>query len=85
MDGSTPDRPLLSGDITRTVIGAFYQTYNELGPGFPEFVARRALAITLRGLGLDVLEEAVFPVRFRDHEVGRFRVDLLVSRSVVWR
>jgi GxxExxY protein len=70
-------------DVTGAVIGAFYRTYNELGPGFPEFIARRALAITLRDLGLEVEEELLLPVRFRGREIGRFRADLLVSSLVI--
>jgi len=63
---------LVFGDLTNAIIGAFYQTYNELGPGFPEFVAR-----------LDVVEELMLPVRFRGHEIGRFRANLLVADTVI--
>jgi GxxExxY protein len=74
---------LVFGDLTNAIIGAFYQTYNELGPGFPEFVARRAFAIALKGAGLDVVEELMLPVRFRGHEIGRFRANLLVADTVI--
>ena len=83
MTGCSPDQHLASSDLTHAIIGTFYRTYNELGPGFPEFIARRALAIALRDRGLEVLEELLLPVHFRGHEIGRFRADLLVARTVI--
>jgi hypothetical protein len=49
-------RALLHGDVTDKVIGAFFDTYNELA-GFPEFVLRRAMAIAIRERGLAEVEE----------------------------
>jgi GxxExxY protein len=83
MEDGSPAQRLASGSLTQAIIGAFYGTYNELGPGFPEFIARRALSITLRDLGLEVLEEFLLPVRFRGQEIGRFRADLLVAGTVI--
>lgn len=70
---------LLHRELTQKVIGAFFNTYNELGPGFPEFVCRTALAITLSDAGLDVVQEATLPVWFRSRPIVRFRVDMVVE------
>lgn len=74
---------LLHGELTRVVIGAFFETYNELGPGFPEMVARRALAMTMRQAGLDVAEEVLLPVWYRGCRIARFKADLLVSDLLI--
>ena len=70
-------------DTTRVVIRAFYSTYNELGPGFPEFVTRTALAIAIRDEGLAALEEAFLPVWFRGHRIVTFKADLVVAERVI--
>ena len=49
--------PLVAEADSHACIGAFYSTYNELGAGFPEFIARRAVAIAIRDAGLEVHEE----------------------------
>jgi GxxExxY protein len=70
-------------ELTRKIIGAFYEVYNELGFGFLESVYREAMAIALRTGGLRVDKE--FPVRatFRGQIVGEFRADLLVNGCVL--
>lgn len=80
---SSGNPALPAADITQAVIGAFYSTYNELGPGFPEFVMRRALSIALHEMGLAVREEAELPVWFRGYQIARFRADMLVAETVL--
>ena len=73
---------LKHGDVTDKVIGAFFDTYNELA-GFPEFVLRRAMAIAIRERGLAVEEEKQLPVWFRGHQIVKFRADLIVQSCVI--
>jgi len=77
-----PDR-LLEGQITSSILGAFYASYNELGFGFLESVYRRALATELRARSLQIEEEAPVEVLYKGVVVGCFRIDLLVERRVV--
>ena len=74
---------LLASDITQVVIRSFYDTYNELGPGFPEFVIRRALAIVIREAGLKADEEIYLPVWFHGRYIAKFKADLIVSDQVI--
>jgi GxxExxY protein len=59
-------------DLTRRIIGVFFQVYGELGFGFLESVYRSAMTIALREAGLAV-----------ESEVGTFRADLLVQGAVL--
>src|SRR5947208_9375831 len=81
----TRKRPdlLLEGETTSRIIGAFYETYNELGFGFLESVYRRALATELRSRGLDVEVEAPIEAVYKGVVVGSFRMDLLIEHRVV--
>lgn len=49
-----PNEQFLYADLTHTIIGTFYEVYNELGHGFLESVYENSLAIALRGKGFEV-------------------------------
>jgi GxxExxY protein len=70
-------------DTTERILGVFYSVYNELGPGFPEFVYRRALLLALRQAGLEANEDVSLPVWFRGVRIVNFRVDLFVNTGPV--
>lgn len=74
---------LIEEDITRQIIGAFFECYNHLRPGPFESVYRRALLHEMRLRGLTASEEASFEVRYKGILVGLFRLDLLVENRVV--
>ena len=83
MSSETTSAVLLASDVTRIIIRSFYSTYNELGPGFPEFVTRTALAIVIRQAGLKAQEEPYLPVWFRGHRITNFKADLVVADTVI--
>ena len=70
-------------DVTDNVLRVFYDTYNEIGCGFPEYVYSAALAIALAGAGLTVASEVQLPVHFRGIQIARFRIDILVNDVVL--
>lgn len=74
---------LLHRDISKRVIGAFFDTYNELGHGFLEGVYEAALALRLEECGLAVERQLPIEVRFHGQVVGCFRADLLVESCVL--
>jgi len=74
---------LLHRDISRRVIGAFFETYNELGHGFLEGVYEAALAVRLEECGLAFERQVPIEVRFHGRIVGCFRADLLVENRVL--
>ena len=70
-------------DITEKIIRAFFDVYNELGPGFLESVYRDSMFIALRDAGMHVEREVRIPVWFHGERVGDFRADLLVNSLVL--
>ena len=74
---------LLHRELTDTIIGTFYEVYNELGHGFIESVYENSLAIALRNKGCEVLQQVDIPVWFRNNLVGDFDADLLVDQKVI--
>ena len=74
---------MLSGQLTRRIIGVYYEVYNELGLGFLESVYQEALTSALRDAGLSCERERLVEVRFRGRTVGEFRPDIVVDDAVV--
>ncbi|MBJ6980941.1 MULTISPECIES: GxxExxY protein [unclassified Luteimonas] len=70
---------LMHRRVSKQVIGAFFDTYNELGHGFLESVYEQALAIRLHECGLRAERQVPVEVRFHNHLVGEFRTDVLVE------
>jgi GxxExxY protein len=77
------ERRYKHANTTKTIIGVFFDVYNELGHGFLESVYREAMAIALRGEGLRVDKELGLVARFRGRVVGEFKADLVVNGSVI--
>jgi len=78
MDGS-----LLHRELTDTIIGVYYDVYNELGFGFLESVYEDAVVIALEDRGLTVEQQVPIPVWFRGRPISTFEADLVVNRSVI--
>jgi GxxExxY protein len=74
---------LKHAELTETIIGVFYEVYNELGFGFLESVYRRSLHLALREKGLSVEAEVLVPVFFRGVNVGDFRADLVMNSCIL--
>ena len=74
---------LLYEEITSVIIGKSYEVMNELGAGFLESVYHKSLFLALQQEGFRVQFEHPLPVLFRGHNVGKFKVDLVVEEKIV--
>jgi GxxExxY protein len=72
---------LKHSELTDTIIGLFYDVYNELGHGFLESTYAEAMVVVLEAAGLRVVREAPVPVWFRGRKIGQYFADLLVERT----
>jgi GxxExxY protein len=70
-------------DLTKKIIGLFYEVYNELGHGFLESVYAQAMVIALMEAGLGAVTQVPTAVYFRGRQVGDFKCDILVNNSVL--
>ncbi len=76
-------RGLKHKELTETIIGVFFEVYNELGHGFLESVYENAFDAALASKGLDVRRQIEVAVWFRGQRVGDFVADILVERTVL--
>jgi GxxExxY protein len=70
-------------ELTETIIGVFFDTYNELGYGFLESVYKAAMLIALRKAGLAAEVEVPVTVWFQGESASEFRADILVESKVL--
>ncbi len=83
MTMTTENEQFRHSEVTKGIIGIFYEVYNELGHGFLESVYENSLAIALRNKGFEVHQQVSIPVTFRGNLVGDFDADILVNRLVL--
>jgi len=74
---------LLHEKLTRSVIGAFFEVYNELGFGFLELNCIKALDRELRWRGHKVSRELGVFVMYKGEELGTHRLDMVVDDTLI--
>ncbi len=70
-------------ELTSSIIGCFYDVYNELGYGFLEKVYENALKYELEKRGFYVENQKPIKVYYDDILVGEYFADLIVNNKVI--
>ncbi len=70
-------------ELTGRIIGAAYEVYRELGPGFLEKVYEAALVRELQTDGVSAVPQAEIEVQYKGQVVGLFYADILVDGKVI--
>ena len=69
--------------LTEQIIKGFYTVYRALGYGFLQKVYENSLAIELRKMRLEVVQQAEIKVYYAGVVVGEYYADLLVADAVI--
>jgi GxxExxY protein len=78
-----PKGILIEEELTRSVIGIFFDVYNSLGFGFLEHVYVLALERELRARGHEVQRELAVPVMYKEEPLAYQRLDLVVDQKLI--
>ena len=70
-------------DLTGAIIGAYYEVYNHTSRTYPEYIYERALMYELQSRGLSCTQQDEYEIIYKDHRVGRQRLDLFVVQEIV--
>ena len=70
-------------ELTKSVIGIYYNVYNELGFGFLEKVYHKALLIELKNNGYKIDSEKKVNVYYKNKIVGEYIPDIIINDSVI--
>jgi GxxExxY protein len=79
----TQEKRLLEEQLTSSVIGAYYNVYNTLGYGFLEHLYGLALERELQTKGHRVAREVLVQVKYKNHDLGFQRVDMVVDERLI--
>ena len=74
---------LIEEKLTHSILGAFFEVYNELGYGFLEHLYVMALERELLARGHSVAREIGVQVTYKGEELGYQRLDMIVDGKVV--
>lgn len=74
---------LLYEELSYILRGIFFETYNELGPGFKEDVYVRALLKLLDEKNILYEKEKQFKINFKNVQVGITQIDLVVDNKII--
>lgn len=75
--------PLLFEQLTRSVIGGFYDSYSKLGYGFYESVYVNGLCIELARRKHQIERELSIPVYYDGLIIGAYKADLVVDNQLI--
>jgi GxxExxY protein len=70
-------------ELTKTIIGCAMKVHTYFGSGFHEVVYQRSLLIEFRKHNLNCGSEIERKVFYKDHLVGKKRLDIIVENSVL--
>jgi GxxExxY protein len=76
---------LKHADITKKIIGAFFEVHKFLGNGFQEVIYQRALQYEMHQAGLTFQREIEQPIYYKDlpQPIGTRRADFVVEDKVL--
>jgi GxxExxY protein len=70
-------------EISRKILAASFEVYNNLGNGFLEKVYENALMLELKNQGLDCVNQLPVDVVYKDNIVGSYYADIVVENKVI--
>lgn len=70
-------------DLTKSIIGLYYDVYNELGYGFLEKVYHNAMLIEFKKRGFEIDDRKKLNVLYKNEIVGEYIPDIIVNNKVI--
>jgi len=70
-------------DLTKKIIGCFYNVYHSLGYGFLEKVYENSLTLELKQNGLFTVQQILIKVSYKEQPVGDYFADLVVENKII--
>lgn len=74
---------ILFKELTEIIIGSAMKVHSHFGPGFPEIIYQRSLAIELQNNMLVVETQKEIDIYYSANFIGKRRIDMLVESLVL--
>ena len=70
-------------ELSYKLMGAVFEVFNELGYGYQEKYYQRAIAKTLKQLGILFKEQVPYEISYKGATIGRYFFDFLIENKIV--
>ncbi|KKQ73570.1 MAG: hypothetical protein US94_C0033G0013 [Berkelbacteria bacterium GW2011_GWB1_38_5] len=70
-------------ELSYKIVGAIYETYNNLGYGHRERTYQRALSEEFKNRNIAFKKELYFPVKYKEKIVSKYFFDFLVEDKII--
>jgi len=74
---------LLHKELTGTIIGAYYEVYNNTSRTYPEYIYEQAMMYELRQRGIPCTRQEEYQILYKGCLVGVQQLDIFVAKEVV--
>ena len=74
---------LLYRDLTKRIIGVYYDVYNGTSHTYPEYIYENGMMHDLHGLRIPCVRQDEYEIWYKDWLVGKQRLDIFVAGEVV--
>lgn len=75
---------MTENELSYKIIGAAIDVHRNLGPGLLENTYETALAYELKTLGLEVKQQLVLPLKYKEITIeNAYKIDLIVENKVI--
>jgi GxxExxY protein len=76
-------KDLIYPELSYTIVGILFETYNALGYGYKEIYYQRAIANNLRNCRLLFKEQVPAEIKFKGGIIGKIYLDFLIENSII--
>jgi len=77
------EKEAIHKELSGKIINAAMRVLSELKPGLDEKLYENALVVELLERGHSIDQQRIFPVTYRDREIGKLVPDLIVDETVI--
>jgi len=76
-------KDLIYSELSYTIVGLLFETYNALGYGYKEIYYQRAIANNLKNCKLSFKEQVPAEIKFKGGIIGKIFLDFLIENSII--
>ena len=70
-------------ELSFEIMSVVYEVHNQLGPGYPEEIYQRAVAMEFTLRKIPIEEQKVIQVMYKGKQMGVFRLDMVVDGKII--
>ncbi len=77
------EKKILFKDLSYAIVGAAFETFNELGWGLSEKIYQSALEKELQKRGIKFKREVYIPLDYKTERIGKYFADFIIEEKII--